>query len=332
MSAVAFASYFDVYSHAHIFIGVDPWWNPAHVLLYAGFALLAYGVVFHRPKDHVGQLAIGGLALVVASALFNEAWHRVLLFGNPIPEPFPIEPPHALLALGIVILGVAYLIHPLNDPSAISDRPGRLAATMIGGSLWLVIAGSAFYVGGAYGTISAYLFAVGAGSFSASLFIAYPTAIAGEFGYSTISYLWFLFVYYIFFLSPSKGLPLGLLLVVALDFTLARVEVVGVKSRLLALPAVALLYGVVYYPILPSAYSLALNAATVASIAGVAAEYGVENLVGRRLSRVPSAPLHPSDSVTDRIRSIEARAEAGKPVWFSSSGLSPSSALSPPAK
>ncbi len=43
LSIIAFASYFDVYSHAHIFVGYDPWWNPAHLLLCAGFAVVSYG-------------------------------------------------------------------------------------------------------------------------------------------------------------------------------------------------------------------------------------------------------------------------------------------------
>ena len=92
ISTAAFASYFDVYSHRHIFVGTDPWWNPAHLLLYAGFLIIAYGVARDRPRGALGKLSVVGIVLVLAAAAFNEVWHRVLLFGNPLPEPFPVEP------------------------------------------------------------------------------------------------------------------------------------------------------------------------------------------------------------------------------------------------
>ena len=135
LSLAAFASYFDVYSHAHIFIGTDPWWNPAHLMLYAGFVIIAYGVARDRPRDSVGELSYAGILVVLAAAAFNEVWHRVLLFGNPLPEPFPVEPPHAILAVGFSILGTAALLYPLRYETAVSDMRGRVAVTFISGSL-----------------------------------------------------------------------------------------------------------------------------------------------------------------------------------------------------
>jgi hypothetical protein len=288
---IAFASYFDVYSHANIFVGVDPWWNPAHLMLYAGFVVLAYGIFRGRQKGMVGNLSVAGLATVIAAAVFNEIWHRVLLFGNPLPEPFPVEPPHALLAMGFVILGLAALLHSLGKMTPTSGAGERTAIAFTCGSLWLITVGSAFYVGGAYATQAAYLFAVGVGSFSASLFLAYPAALNKKFGYSTISYLWFLLVYYAFFVSPSDGFPYGIGLVIVLDLALSRGRIMGMNSRYLALTAVALLYGVVYYPILPAPITLAINAGLVASVLGVVVEFSLERAFLRSQWMVAGFPV-----------------------------------------
>jgi uncharacterized membrane protein len=283
LSVSAFASYFDVYSHAHIFIGTDPWWNPAHLMLYSGFLILAYGVVRGRPPGGVGKMSLVGLVVVLGAAVFNEFWHRVLLYGNPIPEPFPVEPPHAVLAVGFILLGVAALASPLGDPSLVRDFLGRAAVALVSGSLWLIVGGSALYIGGAYQSAASYLFAVGVASFSASLFLAYPAALTGKFGYSTLSYLWFLTVYYVFFVSPADGLPFGVALVVVLDLMLVRGKVRGLDSRYPILLVIALLYGVIYFPILPVGYTLAVNTGVAVSMAGVLAEFVMEKAATRRL-------------------------------------------------
>lgn len=153
---------------------------------------------------------------------------------------------------------------------------GRIAGAFIGGSLWLVVAGSAFYMGGACASQAAYLFAAGTASFSASLFLAYPAALTGRFGYSTLSYLWFLLPFYAFFVSPADGLPYGAVLVVVLDYALAKGKLRGLNSRHLVLPLVAGLYGLIYFPILPAGLTLALNAGLVASAVGVGVEFSVE--------------------------------------------------------
>ena len=121
LSAVAFASYFDVFSHRHLFINTDPWWNPAHLMLYAGFAAIAYGIVRGRPRGQAGKLSIAGIVIVLAAAAFNEVWHRVLLFGNPLPEPFPVEPPHAVLAVGFI---VSLLAQGWSEPEIFKNYPG----------------------------------------------------------------------------------------------------------------------------------------------------------------------------------------------------------------
>ena len=292
LSFIAFASYFDVYSHRQIFVGTDPWWNPAHLMLYAGSAVIAYGVFRGRTRGAAGTLSIVGLVIVLSAAGFNEFWHRVFLFGNPLPEPFPVEPPHALLAVGFIVLGLGALLHPLDRPSVVSGVLERAAVAFTGGSLWLIVGGSALYVAGAYRTPEAFLFGVGASSFAASLFLVYPQAVTGRFGYSTLSYSWFMLVYYAFFLSPADGLPYGVGLVALIDFVLSKGRVAGIDSRYAVLPLVAALYGVVYYPILPAEATLAVNAGLLASGVGVSVEFLAEKAFvrSRRKAASPIAP------------------------------------------
>jgi len=280
-SLIAFASYFDVYSHKHLFVNTDPWWNPAHLLLYAGFIMLVFAAAKQKPRNNLVKLALAGIAVSVTAAIFNEFWHRVLRFGNPLPEPFPVEPPHALLAVGLIMAGTAALLYPYHNRLLLSDVYGRLATAFTAGSLWLITAGSAFFVGGAYSTDLAYLFAIGAATFTASLFVAYPTTLTGRFGYTTISYAWFLIPNYLFFVSPTDGLPLGLALVLIIDLMLAKRRVSGTSTRILVLPLVAALYGVIYYPILPIEFSVALNPLLLASILGVGIEFLVEKAYTR---------------------------------------------------
>ncbi len=275
-SVITFASYFDIFSHRHIFVNTDPWWNPGHLFLYAGFIILAYAAVKQKPRDSLVKLSLAGVLISLFAGAFNEFWHRVLLFGNPLPEPFPVEPPHALLVVGLLVAGVAALLYPFRNRNLLSDPGGKLATTFISGSLWLIMAGSAFYIGSAYSTGISYLFAIGAASFASSLFLVYPTRLTKSFGCTTISYLWFLLPYYLFFISQSDGQTAGLLLVLLVDFLSARGRVFTVNTRYIILGITALLYGVIYYPILPIETSLAVNPLMLASVVGVGVEFALE--------------------------------------------------------
>lgn len=288
LSIIAFASYLDVYSHSHFFIGSDPWWNPAHLLLYSGFAVVVYGTAFRRPNTAGGRLLLAGISVSIMAAAFNEVWHHVLLFGNPLPEPFPVEPPHALLAIGIIMIGVAALLDPLADPSIANDSAGKLGVAFTAGSLWLIIAGSAFYVGGAYGSGAAFFFAIAVGSFSSSLFINYSSRVGGKFGLSTASYLWFLAVYFVFFVPTSGWFPIGTFVVALLDFMVVRGRVGRFSLRPLTLFTEAVLYGLIYYPVLPPESTLAVNLGLVASAAGVSIEYVLELIFVKRFIGSPT--------------------------------------------
>ncbi len=275
-SVIAFASYFDIFSHRHLFINTDPWWNPGHLLLYSGFIVLGHSALRQKPREGLVKLSLAGVLISLFAGAFNEFWHRILLFGNPLPEPFPVEPPHALLVMGLLVAGVAALLYPFRNRNLLSNPGGKLATTFISGSLWLIVAGSAFYVGSAYSSGSSYLFAIGAASFASSLFLVYPTGLTKSFGSTTISYLWFLLPYYLFLISQSDGLAAGALLVLLVDFLSARGRVFTVNTRYLILGIAAILYGVIYYPILPIGTSLAVNPLTLASVFGVGVEFALE--------------------------------------------------------
>lgn len=285
-SIMAFASYFDVFSHRYWFVNVDPWYNPAHLLLYGGILVLV-AVTFRwrgvgGPAVKVSWL---GIAMVVAAAVSNEVWHRVLLFGNPLPEPFPIEPPHALLAVGIAVFGAAALLYPLGVRAI--GRKERLAISFLAGSLWLIVAGSFFYVGAAYGTSAAYFLGVAFASFTSSFFLRYASGLTRRFGYASLSYAWFLSVNYVFFATLQDGLPVGILLVLPVDFLLVRsVTASNWKwPRLVAFAALALLYGIVYFPLLPIDITLGANLFLAASMSGVALAWLSERTSLRALRR-----------------------------------------------
>lgn len=292
LTLTAFSSYFDVYSHAHIFIGEDPWWNPAHLMLYTGFLILLLAVWRAKKKDGVVRLSALGLVVSLVAGAFNEVWHRVLLFGNPLPEPFPVEPPHALLAVGIIISASATLLYPLAH-EVVSDWRSRLAVAAASGSLWLVIAGSAFYVGRAYGSTGAYALAAGVAGFSTALFLRYSAAASGRFGFATLTYLWFMLVHYIFFITPSDGLPFGFLLVLVADYLLSSPGI-GRFATYVCFLLAGPLYGLVYFPVLSLTDTVALNAGLPAATVGAFVSYALIRTVTPRL---PSRRLAVKDAI-----------------------------------
>ncbi len=282
-SFIAFGSYFDVYSHRFIFVGTDPWYNPAHILLYSGFGVLLLTVLqVLKNRDRVINLSITGILISLGAAGFNEFWHRVLLFGNPRPEPFPVEPPHALLAIGLIVSGVAALVYPFKNRELISDTTARVAISFLSGSLWLIITGSAFFVGGALSSTPAILFAVATASFSASLFLAYTASFTRRFGFATLSYLWYMGVNFVFFLSISDGLPFGIILVGTLDYLLIEHFITRTRwLRYFGMLLIGAMYGVIYFPLLPVALTFAFSnpigvASLGASFLGVFIEFIVE--------------------------------------------------------
>jgi hypothetical protein len=120
-----------------------------------------------------------------------------------------------------VIAGLAAIVFPLDHIDQIRDSKTRIALAFLEGSMWLIIAGSAFYVGMAYPNGGVFL-AVAVATFCASLFIPSTGYFAGRFGYATSGYVYFLGVNYIFFIRPVGMVPIGILLVALLDYVLEK--------------------------------------------------------------------------------------------------------------
>lgn len=158
------SGYWDVYSHRVAFGPFDPWWNPAHLSLYAGVTLAVAALWWSSRSPPVPglrpafQATTLGIGMQVAAGLFNEAWHRL---GGP---SLTLEPPHILLVLGMIvaafgsITGLATL--------ALARGPGAKGGWAGLASLGLLIAFAAMW-----------LAAVGS-----TIFIAFAPALQGEAG------------------------------------------------------------------------------------------------------------------------------------------------------
>lgn len=87
------AGWWDVYSHI-LFPGVDPWWNPAHLTLYTGIAIMIIAVwcgLRARPAQPTPamvpikfmntaglRLAAVGTVIEIVAGVWNEIVHRVV--------------------------------------------------------------------------------------------------------------------------------------------------------------------------------------------------------------------------------------------------------------
>lgn len=113
------AGWWDVYSHI-LFPGVDPWWNPAHLTLYTGIAIMIIAVwrgLRARPAQPTPamvpikfmntaglRLAAVGTVIEIVAGVWNEIVHRVVQ-----SEP-RIAPAHALLVVGMTTVAFGMVI------------------------------------------------------------------------------------------------------------------------------------------------------------------------------------------------------------------------------
>jgi hypothetical protein len=321
---IAFASYWDVFSHRVVFvggIGRDPVWNPAHIALYAGFLLLMIGAYqsWSAGGRSISLITIlFGIILALLAAGYNEIWHRVLGYSITRPEPFPIEPPHALLAVGFVVSGTGALLIGMRRASkGLLNSNDKMYISLLSGSLWLITAGSAFFVGNTYQSYLSYAFAVFVATFSSSLFVNYSAKLSGRFGYATLTSVWVCFVLAFFLVlyhpigSPpvSLPIPIGIVLVLFVDYMITRSKTKPVMKDVVSRLLLGGLYGIVYYPLLdisstllPTTISSAI--VTVAligvSLAGATFEYFIEKgfvmLYSKRSPQPPSSLVVPKES------------------------------------
>ncbi len=163
------AGWWDVYSHL-LFGAADPWWNPAHLTLYAGFAItilaVSRGLRTPRIKPAASvspirfqnvaglKLAAAGTVVEVIAGVWNEIVHRVFL-----SEP-RIAPAHALLTVGMLIVTFGMIIglaieygmirHGIVAASRFRRCLTLLCVVLTFSSIWLAAAGAFIYVARAF--------------------------------------------------------------------------------------------------------------------------------------------------------------------------------------
>lgn len=130
----------------HMSIGRDSFWTPAHLLIQAGGLIVgltsgyvalrttfrndpharAAAVTFWGFRAPLGAwVCVWGCLAMVASAPFDNWWHDA--YGLDVRI---ISPPHSVLALGIVAIGVGALLLSLAQQNR-EDRHQRLAQWML---------------------------------------------------------------------------------------------------------------------------------------------------------------------------------------------------------
>ena len=164
-----FAGWWDVYSHL-LFGNVDPWWNPAHITLYAGvaIAILAVwkGLRVSRAQlplslspirfVNVAGLKLAGLGCLIeiGAGIWNEIVHHVFR-----TEP-KIAPAHALLTVGMLtvnlgmVVGLTIEYGMIKRSFIVVTRAKRwvtvLCVLLSFSAIWLATSGSFIYIGRVY--------------------------------------------------------------------------------------------------------------------------------------------------------------------------------------
>ncbi len=162
------SGWWDVISHRILFTRADPWWNPAHITLYSGGALILLAIFMASKKSEGFETilrmrtpALLGLSIITYSfttemiaAIWNETIH-----GLRLQEP-RIAPAHALLILGMiganygVIIGLSAELEGLRQGmitfTTLQWRFLLVTLAVAFCSIWLLTAGSVVYVGGAF--------------------------------------------------------------------------------------------------------------------------------------------------------------------------------------
>ena len=163
------AGWWDVYSHL-LFGSVDPWWNPAHLTLYFGVAIVIIavwrGLRFRSPQPALSvspvnfanagglKLAALGSGMQIVAGVWNEIVHH--LFP---PEP-KIAPAHALLTLGMLTISLGMIVglaieygmitHRILVVSSMRRWMVVVCMLLVFASIWLASAGALIYLARSY--------------------------------------------------------------------------------------------------------------------------------------------------------------------------------------
>ncbi len=260
-----------MYSHL-LFGPIDPWWNPAHLTLYAGFAVTILAVwsglrTRTQPVASVSpirfqniaglKLAGAGTIVEIVAAVWNEIVHHVFQ-----SEP-RIAPAHALLTLGMLVVTFGMVIgltieygmirHGIVAASQFKRWLTLVCVVLTFSSIWLAAAGALIYIAQAFRTsplnwINAVMLALVAALVlvpAKRVFPKFGTALAIGIIFNVVSY--FLLVFYA---GEAGYIPWGLLSLALLDLLVTGLNrAMKTASAVLASSTVlGLLFWATYYP------------------------------------------------------------------------------------
>lgn len=284
------AGWWDVYSHLLLGPGsVDPWWNPAHLTLYTGFAItiLAVWRGLRIPRkqsisavnpirfENVAGLKLAGAGTVVevVAGVWNEVVHHVFQ-----SEP-RIAPAHALLTVGMLIVAFGMIIgltieygmirHQLLAVSTFKRWLTLVCVVLTFASIWLAASGAIIYLAGVFRVspfnwINAVLLAL-----VATLILVPAKRVLPKFCSALVIGIIFNVVSYFFLVVyigevpyiPWGLLPLALFDLIVLGFN--RATKITSSSVSLSSIVTGLLFWATYYPftsyLFPWSFSLQLQ-------------------------------------------------------------------------
>ncbi len=266
------AGWWDVYSHL-LFGSVDPWWNPAHLTLYAGVAIVILavwrGVRAAPPLPlvslspirfvNVAGLKLAGLGSImqVIAGIWNEIVHHMFL-----SEP-KIAPAHALLTLGMLTINLGMVIgltieygmikYGIIVASSFRRRAMLVCLLIVFASIWLAAAGPFVYAARVFrGTplnwISAVLLAL-----VGTLVLVPAKRVLPRFGSVLVIGVFFncvAFIFLVAYAGTPAYIPWGLLPLAMFDLlALALNRIVkSARAVLLSSTVTGLFFWATYYP------------------------------------------------------------------------------------
>jgi hypothetical protein len=266
------AGWWDVYSH--LLLGpVDPWWNPAHLTLYTGFAItiLAVWRGLRIPRtqsisavspirfENVAGLKLAGAGTVVevVAGVWNEIVHHVFQ-----SEP-RITPAHALLIVGMLIVAFGMIIgltieygmitHQLLAVSTFNRWLTLVCVVLTFASIWLAAGGALIYLAGLFRVspfnwINAVLLAL-----VATLILVPAKRVLPKFCSALVIGIIFNVVSYFFlvvYIGETPYIPWGLLPLAMFDLLVLGLNRATkiTSSVLLSSNVTGLLFWATYYP------------------------------------------------------------------------------------
>ena len=292
------SGWWDVYSHLQLG-PVDPWWNPAHLTLYAGIALtflsIWRGLRTHRTPPPTNlipirfenlaglKLAAVGTVVEFVAGVWNEIVHHVFQ-----SEP-RIAPAHALLTVGMLIVASGMIIglsieygmmkHRILVASTFKRTLTLGCVVLTFASIWLAAGGALIYLArvfrvSPYNWINAVLLAV-----ICTVVLVPAKRVLPEFGAALAVGIIFNAVCY-FFLVAYAGetpyIPWGLLPMALFDVLILGLKRVMsmIRAGLVSSVVIGFFFWVTYFPfslyLFPwsSSSQLSLAAVVLGSLAG----------------------------------------------------------------